>query len=294
MLSILLTYGKNLPSFNYLMFDYFPGYNKFRSVTFALVIILVTMPLLGLLGLEKLMQQPLNKESKTKLWIALAVPGGLCFLLWLTGGFGDFVRDMEKDLPIWYLNALKADRISLLKSDAFRSLLFIASVFVALYLQVWRKISPAAFYAFLIIMVLVDMIVVDRRYFNKDNFKRKYDTGFEVNESDQEILKDKSYYRIYNLQDIQNPFGEARTSYYHNSLSGYHGAKMRRYQDLYDSCMYKETITVINGLRSGNAHRCRDDPLPRTGKSSRSCSNPPSGGCDRGRPGSSMGDRFWN
>jgi hypothetical protein len=139
-LSILLTYGKNFPTFNYFMFDYFPGYNKFRSVTFALVIILLVMPLLGFLGLEKFMQQPFGKKSKSRLWIALAVPGGLCFLFWLLGGFGNFTRDLEKDLPVWYLNALKADRIQLLKSDAFRSFLFIASVFITLYLQVWKKI----------------------------------------------------------------------------------------------------------------------------------------------------------
>jgi hypothetical protein len=121
-----------------------------------------------------------------------------------------------------------------------------------MYLQVWKKIAPIAFYAFLTIMVLVDLVVVDKRYFTKDNFKRKYEASFEMNESDQEILKDKSYYRVYNLQDIQNPFGEARTSFYHNSLSGYSGAKMRRYQDLYDSCMYNETVSVINKLRSGS------------------------------------------
>ena len=251
LLSVALTWGKHFPAFNYFMFDYFPGYNKFRSVTFALVIILIALPLLGMLGLEKFMQQPFDKKSKTRLLIALAVPGGICFLLWVTGGFGSFMREAEKDLPVWYLNALKADRMSLLRADALRSFMFIASIFIVLYLQVWKKISPAAFYAFLIIMVLVDMVVVDRRYFNKDNFKRKYDTGIEINESDQEILRDKSYYRVYNLQDIQNPFGEARTSYFHNSLSGYHGAKMRRYQDLYDSCMFNETVSIINNLRSG-------------------------------------------
>ena len=251
LLSVLMTYGKNLPGLNYFLFDYFPGYNKFRSVTFALIIALMVMPLLGMLGVEKFMQRPFDKKAKTKLWIALAIPGGLCFLLWATGGFGSFMRETEKDLPMWYLNALKSDRMSLLRDDAFRSFLFIASVFIVLYLQVWKKISPVAFYAFLTIMVLVDMVVVDRRYFNKDNFKRKYDTGIEMNESDQEILRDKSYYRVYNLQDIQNPFGEARTSYFHNSLSGYHGAKMRRYQDLYDSCMFRETVEVINNLRAG-------------------------------------------
>lgn len=251
MLSILLSWGKTFPSFNYFMFDYFPGYNKFRSVTFTLIIALIAIPLLGFIGLEKLMQTILDKKSKMKLLIAFAIPGGLCLLLWATGGFGDFMRDAEKDLPGWYLSALKSDRQSLLQSDAFRSLMFILPVFVFLYFELWKKISPAIFYAGVILLVLIDIVVVDRRHFGKDNFKRKYDVGFEMNESDQEILKDKDYYRVYNLQDIQSPLSEARTSYYHNSLSGYHGAKMRRYQDVYDSCIFNETVEVINGLRSG-------------------------------------------
>ncbi len=252
-LSIMLTWGKSFPSFNYFMFDYFPGYNKFRSVTFALIIILFALPLLGFLGLEKLMQSTLDKKSKLKLWIALAIPGGICFFLWAFGSMGNFMREGEQDLPMWFLNALKSDRRDLLSSDALRSLMFIVPIFIAIYFEVWRKISPMAFYIFLALVVLADIVVVDKRYFTKANFKRKYDTGLEINESDQEILKDKSYYRVYNLQDIQNPFGEARTSYYHNSLSGYHGAKMRRYQDLYDSCLYNETVEVINGLRGGNS-----------------------------------------
>jgi Bacterial membrane protein YfhO len=253
-LSVLLSWGKSFPSFNFFMFDYFPGYNKFRSVTFTLIIILMAMPLLGFLGLEKLMQTTLDKKSKMKLLIAIAIPGGVCLFLWAFGGFGDFMRDAEKGLPIWFLNALKSDRESLLRSDAFRSLMFMLPLFVFLYFELWKKISPAFFYAFVIILVLVDLVAVDRRYFSKDNFIRKYDVGFEINESDQEILKDKSYYRVYNLQDIENPLSEARTSYFHNSLSGYHGAKMRRYQDLYDSCLFNETVEVYNLLRSNNTN----------------------------------------
>jgi hypothetical protein len=251
-LGIVLSWGKNFPSFNYFLFDVLPGHNKFRSVTFTLIIILFAMPLLGLLGLEKLMAGVWNKQAKMKLWIAFGIPGAICLVLWLTGGFGSFTREMEKELPVWFLNALKADRQALLKSDAFRSLAFILSIFIVIYFQLWKKVPPIAFYAFFTFMVVIDIVVVDRRHFTKDNFVRKFDVGFEANESDIEILKDKSRYRVYNLQDIQNPFGEARTSYFHNSLSGYHGAKMRRYQDLYDSALYSETIETINNLRSGN------------------------------------------
>jgi Bacterial membrane protein YfhO len=251
-LSIMMSWGKSFPAFNYFLFDYLPGYNKFRSVTFTLIIILFSMPLLGMLGLEKLMAVQWDKAAKMKLWIALGVPGIICLFFWATGGTGSFMREAEKDLPMWFLNALKADRQTLLRDDAFRSLAFIVSIFVVLYFQMWKKVSPIFFYAFLGIMVLADVVVVDRRHFTKESFVRKAEVGFDANESDIEILKDKSYYRVYNLQDIQNPFGEARTSYFHNSLSGYHGAKMRRYQDLYDSSLHSETIEAINKLRSGN------------------------------------------
>jgi hypothetical protein len=137
------------------------------------------------------------------------------------------------------------------KSDAIRSFGFIAFMFIVMFFQLWKKLSPVIVFGIVGVMIVADVAVVDRRYFTKESFVRKYDVGFQANESDLEIQKDKSSYRVYNLQDIQNPFGEARTSYFHNSLSGYHGAKMRRYQDLYDSCLFNETIEVYNLLRSG-------------------------------------------
>lgn len=251
-LSVMMSWGKSFPAFNYFLFDYLPGYNKFRSVTFTLIIVLFSMPLLGLMGLEKLMSTAWDKQAKTKLLVALTIPGVICLFFWATGGMGSFMRDGEKELPTWFLNALKADRQSLLRDDAFRSLAFILSVFIVLYFQLWKKVSPIFFYAFVGIMIVADIVVVDRRYFTKENFVRKTEVGFDANESDIEIMKDKSHYRVYNLMDIQNPFGEARTSYFHNSLSGYHGAKMRKYQDLYDSALYGETVEAINGLRNGN------------------------------------------
>jgi hypothetical protein len=118
-----------------------------------------------------------------------------------------------------------------------------------LYFNVGKKFSELGFYAFLIFMITLDIAIVDRRYYSKDNFQRKRDTSYHANSAaDDEILKDKSYYRVYNLQ---NPMAEARTSYNHHSLGGYHGAKLRRYQDLYDSCLLRETQQLYRDAQSG-------------------------------------------
>lgn len=248
-LGIALSWGSNFSAFNYFMFDYFPGYNKFRSVTFTLIMPLLAMPLLGLLGIEKLWERGLDKTTKRRLLIAFGVTGGLCLLLWLFAGVFSFTKDSESTLPQWFLDALADDRKSLLKSDAFRSFVFILLTFAVIWFDVYKRMSALAFYAFLILIVTIDLAVVDKRFFTKENFKRNRESTFALTESDQVILKDKSYYRVYNLGD--NPFAEARTSYFHNSVGGYHGAKLRRYADFYDSCVIRQTQQFITGAQQG-------------------------------------------
>ncbi len=250
-LGLMLSWGDSFASFNYFMFDYFPGYNKFRSVSFALVMILFAMPLLGMMGVERLLTIGITKETKKKILIAFGATGGLCLVLIAFAGMGSFVNEGEgKQLPAWFVKALSEDRRSLLRADAWRAFAFILPVFLLLYFNFEKKVSAWGFYAIIIFLVAIDLSVVDRRYFTKDNFQRKRDNSFVANNAaDERILQDKSYYRVYNLQGAMS---EARTSYAHHSLGGYHGAKLRRYQDLYDSCLLKETQQLYSDAQKGS------------------------------------------
>lgn len=250
-LAVMMSWGDNFKLLNYFLYDYLPGYNKFRSVTFTIIIVVFALPLLGFLGLEKIASTGLDKPTRKKLLIVLASTAGLCLFLILFGGFMfSFTRPGEETMPAWFTKAIIDDRIGLLRGDAFRSMVFMLLIFAAIYFETWKKISAPAFYAFVIILILIDITVVDKRYLTDANFKRKRETlTFDMTEADQKILQDKSYYRVYNIRG--DAWAEARTSYFHNSIGGYHGAKLRRYQDLYDSCIIRQTYQVFDDARKG-------------------------------------------
>lgn len=246
-LSLMVSWGDSFSTFNYFMFDYFPGYNKFRSVNFALIIILFAMPLLGLLGLEKLMEQGWSKETQRKLLWPVSIVVGLILIFIVIGGFGSFIKPEESQLPAWLQIALKKDRVALLRSDAWRALWLVLLFAVGIFALLKNYLKPAIVYPALVILIWADLALVDSRYFSADNYKRKRENAFAVpTQADEEILKDKSYYRVYNLQGAM---AEARTSYFHNSLGGYHGAKLRRYQDLYDSAISKTTQRLFQDFQ---------------------------------------------
>jgi hypothetical protein len=255
-LSILLSWGDSFKAFNYFVFDYLPGYNKFRSFNFALMIILFAMPLLGFLGIEKLLQNGVDKVAKKKLLIAFAATGGVCLLLILFAGMFSFSKEMESQLPEWFMNALANDRKGLFRADAIRSLCFMGGVFALLYFNVHGKLSPAGFYAVVIIFIIADLSIVNKRYLTDANYKRKREANFVATESDKRILADKSYYRVYNLnpRDPAAAFREAQTSYFHHSVGGYHGAKMKRYQEFADSCLFPQLMTFMNNVQQGQVN----------------------------------------
>jgi Bacterial membrane protein YfhO len=237
--AIVLSWGKNFESINYFLFEHMPGYNKFRSVTFALMIVFFAMPLLGLLGLEQLFEKGITAETRKKLWIAFGLTGGVCLLLAVFGGVMSFMKEGEATLPDWFISALRDDRKSLLRSDAIRSLFFIAVIFVVLYFNLIKKLSPAIVFAAIAFFMLIDLVIVDKRYFAKENYKRKREAVFSLRPSEQLISQDKSYFRVFNTD------GDGRASYFFNSITGYHGAILRRYQDLLDSGLYRNDMARL-------------------------------------------------
>ncbi|KAA5543947.1 YfhO family protein [Adhaeribacter rhizoryzae] len=251
-LSIMLAWGRNFEAFNYFMFDYFPGYNKFRAVSMALVIAQVTMPLLAMFALYRLLQNGSKQQNiQKKLWYAAGITGGICLLVALFAGMASFAGRVDAQLQQmqWPVDALRADRESMMRGDAFRSLIFILLAAGVLYFYLKQKLSAASATLAVGFLILIDLWTVDKRYLDNGDFqKRLVETHFEPTPADQAILQDKDLsYRVFNMS---NPFNEARTSYFHKSIGGYHGAKLRRYQDVIEKHISQNNIEVLNMLNT--------------------------------------------
>jgi hypothetical protein len=251
-LSIMLAWGKNFEAFNYFMFDYFPGYNKFRAVSSALVIAQITMPLLGILALYKVMRdRDLIKDLDKKLLISGGITAGVCLLVWLFAGSASFVGAVDQQLQQAYfpVDAIRADRESMMRSDALRSFVFIVLSVGLLYFYLKGKLSATMAIAGIGILILVDLWGVNKRYLNDGDFeKRVVENHFQPTPADKMILQDTD--PNYRVLYLPNPFNDARTSYFHKSVGGYHGAKMRRYQDVIDRHIAQNNLEVLRMLNT--------------------------------------------
>jgi len=253
--SILLSWGKNLEFLTNFFIDYVPMYNKFRAVSSIQVIAELAIPLLGILTLKEFFSD--NKPSEVKLNAlkkAIYVVGGFAFIFTLFGSTL-FAFEGQRDgyynqmLP-GFIDAIIADRKEIFYADSLRTLLLVSMSGTVLWLYIKEKITTNSTILVLGCLILFDLVSVDKRYVNSEDFlsAKKVDKPFVASEIDREILKDKSYYRVANL--TRNIMTDGATSYFHKSIGGYHAAKPRRYQELYDFHLEKNNLEVLNMLNT--------------------------------------------
>lgn len=252
---MLLSWGKHLPLLSDVLFNYLPMYNKFRAVNTMMVIAQITASILAILALDNILKEKVSKaEVKRALMVAGGICAGTCLVFWTMGAsFFDFVSpgDARLEQAGFDLGALTDDRIALLKKDSLRSLVFVLLGLAILWLQNIGKVTWKVWVPVLGFLISADILGVDKRYLNENDFvtKRKASKPPVKSKADIDILKDTDpNFRVVNLAG--NPFNEATTSYYHKSIGGYHAAKMRRYSDLIDAHLSQNNQEVFNMLNT--------------------------------------------
>ena len=258
LLSLVLSWGKNLMPFTSLFIDFFPGYDKFRAVSMTLVMAGVLVPLLGFLALREISEGVVNREKAAKsVLIAALITGGLAFIFLLLPGLaGSFLRPDENALPdslSWIKDAMISDRKAMLRTDALRSVIFISGGAALIWFYLRNKLKPAVALSGLTLLFIVDQVPVDARFLGSSNFetKRASANSWAPTEADKVILNDQGEHRVLNL--TVSVFNDASTSYHHHSIGGYSGAKMKRYQELIETGLTDDINSLITSLRSASS-----------------------------------------
>lgn len=262
LLSIMLSWGKNMMWFTDIFIDWIPMYSQFRTVSSILVVAEFTIPLLAMLGLKEIIA-PIDEFSRKRFKYGMITASVLtvvpCLLLWISPSIaGDFISSMEmealqKGIPQEYMasvcESLRGMRQAMLSADAARSLLIILVGVVLLLLMKSGKLKMPIAVSAMVVLCLVDMWQVDKRYLNDAMFVDSYERDMpqQMTPADEQILKDKAKdYRVLNFS--VSTFNDNTTSYYHRSIGGYHAAKLRRYNELIDANIAPEMQSMLKSV----------------------------------------------
>ena len=265
-ITVFLSWGHNMMWFTNLFADYFPMYSKFRSVSSILVVAELVIPLLAALAVAEMVKNPDTlRRNKRGAYIAFGVTGGFALLFALLPKvFFDFFSAQEAQILLpqaardaqiaAVLEAIEDVRVAIFRGDAWRSFFIIATGGVLTFLFARKKINAKIFVTALIVLCLVDMWAVDKRYLNSEHFIKRQDTKdfaafYPKSPADKIILQDNDpYYRVYNL--TTSTFNDGATSFYHKHIGGYHAAKLGRYQELIEHQINKGNMAVLNMLNA--------------------------------------------
>ena len=252
--SILLAWGHNFEWFSRLFFDYFPLYNKFRTVESILVVAEITVPLLGFLAVKQLIESDDKAANRKAILIAGGITAAICLLVAATAGGVNTASSFDDEMDARLYNAILNQRQALISSSALRSFVFVvltAGIALLYCYKKDKKNSTILLSGALTALILIDMVPVDKKFFGNQNFvtPKENKRYFDMQDWEKAILQDKSLdYRV--LNQATKTFNDARTSYRLKSLGGYSAAKMRRYQDLIDAHISKNNMNVLNMLNT--------------------------------------------
>ena len=250
-LAVILSWGYHFMAPTKFFFEYMPMYNKFRTVSMILVILQVTVPILGILAIDRFVKLDKAIAKKALLW-ATIICGGFAALFALVPSLaGSFTSSYDSQLPGELVSAIREDRASLLRADAFRSLIFVLLAALALWLAFSKKLKEVWFYVAMIVLVIADMWTIDKRYLSEKDFVTDKEFTSVLNERYvdkyiHEYDKDPDF-RVLDL--TVDPFNNAYISYQHKTIGGYSPAKMQRYQDLIDRYIRPEMNRVITDIK---------------------------------------------
>jgi hypothetical protein len=252
LLSLFLSWGKNFGLLTDFMIDYFPLYNKFRAVSSIQVILELCVPILAVMALVQIFKPSIAKSKKlTALKTSLIIVFGLGIALFLFKGIFDFngLNDAtyQKYFGDEVMTMIKRDREAVYVNDTIRSLIYVLLAGLVIWLYLKGRLKQNMVILTLSLLVVFDLVGVDLRYVNKKDFDRqkRMNQPFQQLPMDKQIAEDIGVFRVY---DPSEGLNGARTSYFHQSIGGYHAAKPAGMQDLFDFHIYRNNLRVLNML----------------------------------------------